>query len=308
MLGTLGVWSMGLATETQPASPASRELQFSYVEGAGGVPLSVAQGGAVDAPGILFIHGLGQSHLSFTKQLQSDLAQHYHLVAFDLRGHGNSGKPWSDAAYLDSALWAEDVQKIIAATGLKRPVVVAWSYGTLIIADYIRHNGSDGIGGIVMIGATGGLVPYVNVATDPQVMAKMQDLRRLAVSPGLENTLLASRGTVALLTFRPMSPEWVATSETVNAMVPPFARDALLKHLYSNNTDIVGRIHVPVLLIAGAEDRGDPESLLRTLSAALPLHADIKVYRGTGHSVFAEEPDRFNQDLDAFAKNTLVKR
>lgn len=308
-LGALGL--SGLATaasETAAPAAASAGLQYSYVEGAGGVPLSVAQVGAADTPGILFIHGIGQSHLSFARQLAGPLAQHYHLVAFDLRGHGNSGKPWNDAAYLDSAVWAEDVQRVIAATGLERPLVVAWSYGTLVVADYIRHHGTDRIGGIVMIGATGGLVPYTNVAGSAEARAKMKSLYQLAVSPGLENTLLASRGTVPWLTYKPMPPDWTATAETVNALVPPYARGALVQHLYSNNTDIVGRVHVPVLLMAGAEDRGDPESLLRTLADALPLHADIKIYAGTGHSVFAEEPEKFDRDLDAFTRSALAAR
>ncbi len=288
------------AGATDPAT-----LQFSYVEGAGGVPLSVAQVGPADAPGILFIHGLGQSHLAFAAQLHSDLARHHHLVAFDLRGHGNSGKPWNDAAYLDNALWAEDVERVIMATGLARPLIVAWSYGTLVTADYIRAHGTDDIAGLVMIGATGGLVPYPKTAADPVITAKMVALHRMAESPGLEDTLKAAHGTVSLLTFRAMPPDWTSQTETVSDLVPPFARAALGKHMFTNNTDLVGRIHVPVLLVAGAEDKGDPESMLQAVSDALPGHATIKVYAGTGHSVFAEEPARFNADLEVFSTSVM---
>jgi pimeloyl-ACP methyl ester carboxylesterase len=268
------------------------------------VPLSVAQAGPPQAPGILFIHGVGQSHLSFTMQLHSELAQRYHLVAFDLRGHGNSGKPWDEAAYTDSSVWAKDLRQVMTATGLYRPVIVAWSFGTLIVADYVRQYGTDAISGILMTGATGGMVPYPKVAPDPKVMAKMQQLHDLSVSPGLEDTLEAARDMMPMLTYRSMSPEWTATGITVNAMVPGYARTGLLKHLYVSNADIVGRIQVPVLLLAGSEDKGDPMSMLQALSDALPLHATIKIYEGTGHSPFAEDPERFNADLDSFVRGS----
>jgi pimeloyl-ACP methyl ester carboxylesterase len=288
------------------AAPAERSadppvLRFSYVKGAGGVPLSMAEAGDARAPGILFIHGLGQSHMSFALQLHSPLASRFHLVAFDLRGHGNSAKPWDVAAYGETRVWADDVSKIIEASGLKRPLVVAWSYGTLVMADYVRHYGTDGLAGIVMIGALGGLASLPPAAFDPAIMAKIKELHDLAASPGLEDTLAASRGVVPLLTARPMPSRWTATSETVNALVPPFARTAMSARMMVNNSDLVGHMRVPMVLLAGSEDRGTPAALMKTLSDALPLHAEVKVYEGSGHTAFAEEPERFNQDLAAFA-------
>jgi non-heme chloroperoxidase len=36
---------------------------------------------------------------------------------------------------------------------LKDPILCGWSYGLLIILDYIRHYGEDGISGIQLVGA-----------------------------------------------------------------------------------------------------------------------------------------------------------
>ena len=63
--------------------------------------LLVAEVGDPAKPGILFIHGFAQSYLSFGRQFDSDLAKTYHLVAFDLRGHGGSSKPDRADAYKD---------------------------------------------------------------------------------------------------------------------------------------------------------------------------------------------------------------
>ena len=56
------------------------------------MPLSVVQTGNGNGSDILFIHGFSQSYLSWQMQLDSDLAKDFHLTAFDLRGHGASGK------------------------------------------------------------------------------------------------------------------------------------------------------------------------------------------------------------------------
>ena len=108
---------------------AAADIKTYQIEGSGGVPISVAEVGERGTPGILLIHGNGQSYLSWHRQLESDLAATHHIVAFDLRGHGNSGKPASPEAYNRACIWAEDIEAVMAATGLERPVMVGWSRG-----------------------------------------------------------------------------------------------------------------------------------------------------------------------------------
>src|SRR5215216_3679350 len=116
------------------------------VTGGGGVQLHVVEAGNPRGRPIVFIHGLSQCWLAWSRQLRSDLADDYRLVAMDLRGHGRSEKP--RAGYADARLWADDVGAVIRALGLDRPVLCGWSYGALVILDYLRHRGEDGIGGI----------------------------------------------------------------------------------------------------------------------------------------------------------------
>ena len=88
---------------------------FSEVTGGGGVPLNVTEGGSPLGKEILFIHGVSQSYLSWLPQLNSDQLKGFRLVAFDLRGHGNSAKPWNNEDYADSRIWADDVAAVMAA-------------------------------------------------------------------------------------------------------------------------------------------------------------------------------------------------
>ena len=82
--------------------------------------------------------------------MSSDLADTFRLVAVDLRGHGLSAKP--PEGYGDSKLWADDVHSVIRALNLDHPVLCGWSYGPLVILDYIRHYGEDDIRGANFIG------------------------------------------------------------------------------------------------------------------------------------------------------------
>ena len=63
------------------------------VQGGGGLRLHVCEWGNQDGPPILFIHGWSQNQLCWARQYESELAEEFRLVAFDLRGHGMSEAP-----------------------------------------------------------------------------------------------------------------------------------------------------------------------------------------------------------------------
>src|SRR5689334_13731697 len=104
-------------------------MPIHIVEGGGGVKLHVRDWGDPGAPAILFIHGWSQHHLCWSKQVDSALAEAFHLVVMDLRGHGQSDAPLDAASYMTGALWADDIAGVIASLGLAAPLLVGWSYG-----------------------------------------------------------------------------------------------------------------------------------------------------------------------------------
>ena len=66
-------------------------MKSHTIRGGGGVPLHIVETGDRSRRSILFLHGFSQNSLSWSRQLDSDLAQTHRLVAMDLRGHGRSG-------------------------------------------------------------------------------------------------------------------------------------------------------------------------------------------------------------------------
>lgn len=289
-----------LAALLPQRSPA--DWDYSTVEGAGGVPLNVVTEGDPASPAILLIHGFGQSHYSFVHQLNSDLAEDYFLVTFDLRGHGGSGKPWAAEDYTEHTVWAEDVAAVVSATGIERPVVVAWSYGTMIAMDYIREHGIGDIAGIILTGGQGGLMPLRMPGTDDPDIAELGEIRVLQQSRDLADNIRAGERVIDLLTASPLPEPERELFRSLGLMVPSYVRRAMVNRSLDNQ-DLVDRLSLPVLFALGAED--NPFQLEDAAElAASRENVSLTVYEGAGHSVFLEQPERFNDQLRRFAEET----
>lgn len=96
------------------------------VAGGGGIRLHLVETGNPTGRPILFLHGFSQCCLAWNRQMESDLANDYRLVAVDPRGHGLSDKPRD--AHGDSKLWADDINAAFQALGLDHPILSGWSY------------------------------------------------------------------------------------------------------------------------------------------------------------------------------------
>jgi pimeloyl-ACP methyl ester carboxylesterase len=292
------------AAAAAPPAIDTSPYSFRTVEGAGGVPLNVVTVGDPANPPILLIHGLAQSYLAFEQQFRSELAQKYYLVAFDLRGHGNSGKPWDRAAYSSDAIWGEDVDRVVKALQLRRPLVLGWSYGTLVTVDYLRRAGADAVAGVVLVGAYGGLTPPPAPASMPPQMAENR-LRQM--SADLTQNYAAARWTARRLTAREMPQDWTDRTVALAMMLPRTAREGMFMRRIDSRDLLPGLAGVPFLVNVGTEDVSTPEPVGRELARQLPK-ATVSVYTGVGHSPFLEQPERFNRELGAFAAQVFAGR
>ena len=82
-----------LFATVQPGSAQDLKYKPISVKTPDGLTISAQEWGNPAGPEILFIHGFSQSHLSWIRQVNSDLAKEFRIVTYDLRGHGNSDKP-----------------------------------------------------------------------------------------------------------------------------------------------------------------------------------------------------------------------
>lgn len=307
----LGWIAMVCATSAAAQSPPAPDApRLSTVRTADGVDLLVAEAGDPAKPGILFIHGYAQSYLSFRRQFASRLARDHHLVAFDLRGHGGSSKPSDPSAYTDRARSGDDVAAVIATTHLVRPVIVGWSYGGVVVGDYLRGHGSGNVAGVVLAGTLGGFVkptPAAPAAPPDALAVRIRAASGQSRALGLGDNISAAQTTGDAYVTPAMSAEDRRILFATELMLPAYVRRALTGRAY-DNSDIVDRLaRVPVLFVRGSGERGMPESDLAALRAVLPRSA-LSRYEGAGHLTFFEQPERFDDELARFAATAGARR
>ena len=185
-----------------------------------GVEIVLEQAGNPAGREIVFIHGFSVSRLCWMKQLRGDLARDFRMVAYDLRGHGESAKPADPAFYREGHRWAGELAAVIDAAEMQKPVLVAWSYAGRVVADYLRHFGTKAIAGLNIIGAKTNSDPAFNA---PLLVPHQQGM----ASADLEINV---RSTIAFV--EACARQWDAAEfaqQLAAAMVvPPYVRAALL--------------------------------------------------------------------------------
>jgi len=257
-----------------------------------GLTISAQDYGNPNGPGIVFIHGFSQSNLSWMRQTNSELAKDFHIVTYDLRGHGNSDKPLEAARYRDSKAWGDEVQAVIDAAGLKRPVLVGWSYAGRVISDYVATHGAGGISGINFVDASIKAIPE-NVGDN------LKNLPLMASEDMLTN-INATRMFLHGCFSRQPSADDFETMLAFNMMVPPKVR-AGLGGRPLDATAIMAKLTIPVLVSHGAEDKNAKLATAQYTASVIP-GAKLSVYDGIGHSPFYEDAPRFNSELAALVR------
>src|SRR5690348_3179578 len=92
-----------------------RQMRFHFLEW-----------GAADAPPIVLLHGGHQSAHSWDL-VSLHLAQHFHVLALDQRGHGDS--EWARDVEYSNHTMALDALAFLDAMGLQKPILIGHSMG-----------------------------------------------------------------------------------------------------------------------------------------------------------------------------------
>ena len=250
---------MGLAlasraiAQTTDKSFNSNGVQIRYVEQGAGEP-------------VLLIHGYTRS--IETNWLETgvfqDLAKDHRVIAFDLRGHGKSGRPTDPAAYGSDMV--QDAIRLLDHLGIRRAHVVGYSLGAIITAKLLTTNPDR-----FLTATLGGHAGYRNWKPeyDRSVEARATEL---------EQGVVPFRGLVVAMT-PPDEPR--RTEEQIRALSAALAAVNDVKALAAynragtralNSTDSeVVAIKVPTLGIIGSLDNVASMNQLKGILPSLKL-------------------------------------
>jgi pimeloyl-ACP methyl ester carboxylesterase len=263
------------------------DARFTQVISRDGVPLNVIEKGDPSKPPILFVHGFRQSYLSWSAQFASALSESCHLVAFDLRGHGNSGSPWKAESYDNNQVWADDVQSVIRATGLRNPYVVGWSFGGNVLMSHIRQYPAEKFSGILLVSTGAGTIVPKHGVTQLFRPTQSPDLAVNIGAIGATNDLFFAK-----LPDRALAARFAAASMRVS----PFVDKGIVNLFASSNADLLPKLSAPVTLLLGGKD----PIISNTLSGEIKKifeGKEIIEFAESGHAPFLDETERFNKLL-----------
>jgi non-heme chloroperoxidase len=257
-----------------------------------GLTIAAQEWGNPSGSEILFIHGFSQASLSWQRQVESDLAKEFRMVTYDLRGHGNSDKPLEPQKYKESKAWADEVQAVIDAAKLKRPVLVGWSYGGRVIGDYLAIHGAAGIAGLNYVDAVS--------KSDPSFFGDGLKVQPLMFSEDLATNIAATRIFLHNCFEKQPSQEDFETMLAFNMMVPPKVRANMGGRTLSMD-ETLKALNLAVLVTHGAADKLILVAMAKHTAATIP-GAKLSLYDGVGHAPFWEDTARFNAELAAFVR------
>ena len=281
-----------------PAAAQDKKYKSISVITPDGLAIAAQDWGNPAGREILFIHGFSQSHLSWSRQVEdSSLAEEFRMVTYDLRGHGGSDKPFEPERYKESKFWGDEVQAVIDAAGLKRPVLVGWSYGGRVIADFLKIHGPAKLAGLNYVDAV--------AKSDPSFFGP--GLKHLAAmtSDDLATNIAATRAFLHNCFAKQPTPDEYETMLGFNMIVPPKVR-AAMGGRQLNIDDILTGLKLPVLVTHGSDDQLVLLAAAKYTAATIP-GAKLSVYDSIGHAPFWEDTPRFNAELAAFVRSANGK-
>lgn len=260
------------------------------IQGGGGLTICAYEWGEPDCPPVVLLHGMSGSHLSFGPRMRGLTG--LRLIGLDLRGHGMSDKPLGAASYTDGRLWADDLAAVLDHFGIDGATVVAWSYGALMLLDYLsirrcsRIRAVNLVAGLTMIGTD-----EARQGRTPSVGKHLPAM----IGDDLEANIAASRAFLRSWTREPLETGEFATQFASNMCVPAAVRAGLVARRV-DFSKVFAQLDIPILISHGRDDQIAPVSQAHALAASNP-RARLSIYEGVGHMPFLEDPHRFIREL-----------
>jgi pimeloyl-ACP methyl ester carboxylesterase len=228
-------------------------------------------------PAVLLTHGYGATLRMWDRQMDA-LADRYHLIAWNMRGHGQTDSPEDPAAYSHEAT-VEDMTEVLHACGVDRAVIAGLSLGGFMsLAFHLAHR--DRVLALMLFDTGPG---YKKDGPREQWNRYAEETARAFESQGL-----AALGPSAE----------VALAEHRSARGLAHAARGMLTQKDARVIESLPHIEVPTLALAGSNDK--PFLASTDYMAAKIPHVTKVIIDGAAHAPNIEKPDAFNDAVASF--------
>lgn len=262
-----------------------------YVEVADGVHLFCRSAGApTAAPPLLLLHGNRDNHTHYAAMQELLARAGWHSVALDWRGHGLSST--LDRA-LAPELLAHDIKAVVERFNWRRFVLVGHSLGavaTMMFADLWPER----VAATVLMGTA---------ATFTLPFRRPETPVTRETWPAFVREANARARPVF---FHERHPETARRITAAWATVPFDVHQQLVKLEHPDLRDLVRRLTVQALVIAGEHDRCTPPEQATWIQAN-HRNAKLAVIRDTAHFMYVEDAPSVVDTIDSFLTEQLER-
>ena len=278
----------------------------------GGVTVHAAVGPRREGPAVLLLHGYPQTHAIWHK-LAPRLAERFNVVATDLRGYGDSGKPGTtpDHAPYSKRVMAADQVAVMRALGHERFFVVGHDRGGRV-AHRMAIDHPDAVAKIAVLDIAPTLAMYENT-TEAFARAYWHWFFLILPAPVPEKMmgadplfLLRAKMAAGRAGMKPFAPEaWAEyercfTPEMIHASCEDYRAAASIDLVHDRADREAGRkVRCPLLALWG--EHGVVHSCFAPMDEWRRVAEDV---RGralpAGHYLPEEIPDRVTEELEKF--------
>ncbi len=242
---------------------------------------------------IVFLHGWPGSHDLFEYQFTQLAPRGYRCVGIDQRGFGKSDRPLTGYGF-DRA--SDDVRAVVDALGLNNITLLGHSNGGAIACRYMSRHRGYGVDKLVLCAAAvPSLIrrpdfPYgqTKEAVQSMIQAGLNDRPKMLQDFG-NNFFFQNIGSGILDWFFQIGLQ--AAGWSTAAVQQNWIDD--------NNFADLGQIFVPTLIMHGIHD-AVVYYVLGEIQKRMIRNATLIPFENSGHAMFYEERDKFNDALMKF--------
>ncbi|OSC99874.1 alpha/beta-hydrolase [Trametes coccinea BRFM310] len=268
-----------------------------------GTRLWAESNGNTSKPAIVFVHGLSCTALGWDRQFaDAALQREFHLVRYEMRGHGRSAKPLTEAGY-ESRKIADDFRTVCEAFGVVKPFLCGWSLGGAVVVDVVTAFGVDYLSGVIYSGGSILAIHYHPPCRHP-LMTELFPLITSLTSDDLSDSgeRFVDSCVAAPLTY----PEKLLFMGGF-LMQPRAARYWSLKRTQDHTVWEREARALPVFIVQGTEDLHCLYDTMISIARRVYENVEVKMMPGIGHSPHYESPEETNRAMEEWVKKTVAR-
>lgn len=274
----------------------SANARAEYIEVEPNVKLHVTDLG--EGKPVVLIHGYPVSDASWEYQYLPLIKAGYRVIGITLRGFGQSDKPYGKYNYDQ---FASDIKTVLDKLDIKDATLGGHSMGGAIALHYVAKYNAAHVNKLALFAAAAPVhtkkPDYPYPLFTKEEITKWVDLVSVD-RPGLLNTI-GERFVLSATSVSPGVGAWLGGIEMQSSA---YAMEQALIAL--RDEDLRGdlpKIKIPTLIMQAKQDRIVAYALAEQMNKAIK-GSKLIPFENSGHALFLEEKDKFNEELLKFLK------